>query len=166
MRSSRLSPRAARKILSLPALIRRVRRLQSQGRRVVFTNGCFDLVHAGHVTVLERAKRYGDVLVVGVNSDRSVRALKGKGRPILNQQDRALLLAALACVDYVTIFSERTPQRVIERLRPNLLVKGADWGAGKIVGRDTVERYGGRVVRVPLLKGSSTSRIIERIRGS
>lgn len=166
MRSSRLPPRAARKILSLPALLRRVRRLQSHGRHVVFTNGCFDLVHAGHVKVLERARRYGDALVVGINSDRSVRALKGPGRPILNQQDRALLLAALACVDYVTIFSEQTPQRVIERLRPNLLVKGADWGAGKIVGRDTVERYGGRVVRVPLLKGASTSRIIERIRGS
>ena len=166
MRSSRLPLRAARKILSLPALIRRVRRLQSQGRRVVFTNGCFDLVHAGHVTVLERARRCGDALVVGVNSDRSVRALKGPGRPIVNQQDRTLLLAALACVDYVTIFSERTPQRVIERLRPNILVKGADWGAGNIVGRDTVERYGGRGVRVPLLKGSSTSQLIERIRAS
>ena len=141
-----------------------VRRANARGCRVVFTNGCFDLLHAGHVTLLEHAKRQGDLLIVGLNSDRSVRALKGPGRPVFSQRDRALLLAALQSVDYVTIFTERTPQRLIERLRPDVLMKGADWGAGQIVGSDVVRRKGGRIVRFPLLKGSSTTNIIQRIR--
>ena len=140
-----------------------MRRAQANGRTVVFTNGCFDLLHAGHVKLLERAKRYGDLLIVGLNSDRSVRALKGPGRPILGQEDRALLLAALQSVDYVAIFNERTPQRLVERLRPGVLIKGADWGAAQIVGRRTVERRGGRVIRLPLLKGYSTTKLIKRI---
>lgn len=157
-------PSAQRKIASPSALARLLREAKRRGRRVVFTNGCFDLVHAGHVKLLERAKRLGDVLVVALNSDRSVRTLKGAARPIIPQQDRALLIAALACVDYVTIFDERTPERLITRLQPNVLVKGADWGRGRVVGREVVERHGGRVVRIPLLQGHSTTSLIERIR--
>lgn len=129
----------------------------------MFTNGCFDLVHAGHVTLLERARGLGDVLVVGLNSDRSVRALKGPGRPLVPERDRAVVLAALASVDYVTIFDEPTPQELIARLTPHVLVKGGDWRPGAIVGRDTVERHGGRVVRLPLLAGRSTSGLLRRL---
>ena len=156
-------PRSATaKILSRGALLRRVRRLGR--RRIVFTNGCFDLLHAGHVTLLERAKRHGDLLIVGINSDRSVRALKGPGRPVVGQRDRARVLAALESVDYVTVFDEPTPQRLLEALRPHVLIKGADWAASAIVGRDVVRQRGGRVIRFPLLKGYSTSRLIRRIR--
>lgn len=154
---------ARRKIASLPRLVRAVRHAKARGRRVVFTNGCFDLLHAGHVTLLEQAKRLGDLLIVAINSDRSIRALKGPSRPIVPERDRALLVAALQSVDHVTIFDAPTPQRWIARLRPDILVKGADWGRGTIVGRDVVERHGGRVVRLPLMKGRSTSRLIERI---
>ena len=164
MRSRPPLTRAQRKIQSWTALSRIVRQAKTRGRTVVFTNGCFDLLHAGHVRLLERAKRYGDLLIVGVNSDRSVKALKGAGRPIVAQRDRLLVLAALASVDYVTLFHEATPQRLVERLRPHVLMKGADWSARKIVGRETVLRRGGRVVRVPLLKGYSTSALIQRIR--
>ena len=152
------------KIKSLAALISIVRRANAQGLRVVFTNGCFDLLHAGHVALLERAKRFGDLLIVGINSDRSVRALKGANRPIVGQRDRALVLAALESVDYVTVFGDATPQRLVERLRPHVLIKGADWGTAEIVGREIVHRDGGRVIRFPLVKGHSTSRLIERIR--
>lgn len=155
---------SARKITTLLRLRSAVRRAKARGKRVVFTNGCFDLLHAGHVTLLERAKRYGDLLVVGLNSDRSVRALKGRGRPIIPARDRARLLAALASVDYVVIFNEPTPQRVITRLVPDVLVKGADWAAGAIVGTEAVRAAGGRVVRFPLVKGYSTSKMLARIR--
>lgn len=154
----------AQKIQPLGALVRRLRSARARGRRVVFTNGCFDLVHAGHVQLLERAKAAGHVLVVAINSDRSVRALKGRGRPIMSQRDRARLLAALACVDYVTTFDELTPLRAIERLQPDVLIKGADWGARRIIGREIVERRGGRIVRIPLRKGYSTTALIRRIR--
>lgn len=165
MRSSQRPVNSARrKVLSIAQLVRRVRREQSRGAIVVFTNGCFDLVHAGHVKLLEWAKRQGDVLIVALNSDRSVRMLKGSGRPILKQHDRALLLAAFACVDYVTIFNDATPQRLMSRLQPDVLVKGADWGSNHLVGREIVERRGGRVIRVPLLKGSSTTLLVQRIR--
>ena len=158
---------AAAKIRAPAALERLLRGVQARGRRVVFTNGCFDLLHPGHVKVLERARRLGDVLVVGLNSDRSVRRLrKGPGRPVTGQRDRAFVVAALACVDYVTIFDDATPHQLVRRLQPDVLVKGADWAAGTIVGRDTVLGRGGRIVRVPLLKGYSTTRIIERIRRS
>ena len=152
------------KIRPLRTLAGIVRRASARGRRVVFTNGCFDLLHAGHVKLLEQAKRHGDLLIVGLNSDRSVRALKGPGRPIIPQRDRALLLAALQTVDYVAVFNERTPQRLIERLRPDILMKGADWGASQIVGGNTVRRAGGRVIRCPLLRGHSTTVIIRRIK--
>jgi rfaE bifunctional protein nucleotidyltransferase chain/domain len=155
---------ARSKITSRPALVRAARQAQARRRSVVFTNGCFDLLHAGHVTLLERARRHGDLLVVGLNSDRSVRAIKGPNRPLVAQRDRALVVAALACVDYVTIFDEDTPHRLIERLQPDVLIKGADWPSAEIVGREVVKRRGGRIVRVRLLRGYSTSRLVERIR--
>lgn len=155
---------AREKLQSLEPLARIVRRVKVRGQTVVLTNGCFDLLHAGHVKVLERAKRLGDLLIVALNSDASVRRLKGRARPLIGQRDRALMLAALESVTYVTIFSEDTPRRVIQRLRPDVLVKGADWRTQAIVGRDLVKRWGGRLVRVPLLKGYSTSRLIQRIR--
>lgn len=158
-------PSALAKVKSLPALARAIQQAKRQGQTVVFTNGCFDLLHPGHVALLERARRLGDVLVVAMNSDRSVRRLKGPGRPIMPQRDRARVLAALASVDYVTIFDEATPQRLIAQLQPHVLVKGADWGAMQIVGRALVQQGGGRVVRVPLLRGYSTSQLIRRIRG-
>ena len=158
-------PRASlgRKILARATLARTINRLRGGGRRIVFTNGCFDLLHAGHVRLLERARSLGDVLVVGLNSDRSVRALKGRGRPVVGQQDRALVLAALASVDYVTIFDEPTPYELIARLTPDVLVKGGDWSARAIVGRDLVERRGGRVVRLPLVPGRSTTGLLQRL---
>jgi D-beta-D-heptose 7-phosphate kinase/D-beta-D-heptose 1-phosphate adenosyltransferase len=140
-----------------------IRRAKANGRRVVFTNGCFDLLHAGHVRMLEQAKRCGDLLVVGINSDRSVRALKGPARPVVNQRDRALIVAALKSVDHVTIFDEATPERLIAHLKPDVLVKGGDWSREQIVGRDIVEGQGGRVVRLPLLQGRSSSGVVERI---
>ena len=157
-------PSSQSKILSLAALGRAVRRARARGARVVFSNGCFDLLHAGHVKLLEGAKRHGELLVIGLNSDRSVRALKGRGRPIVPQRDRARLLAALASVDYVIIFDELTPQRLVTRLLPDVLIKGADWAAGDIVGAEAVRNAGGRVVRIPLLRGYSTSRLIARLR--
>ncbi len=135
-----------------------------QHQSVVFTNGCFDLLHAGHVRLLETARRHGDRLIVGLNSDQSVRTIKGSGRPILPQAERAETLAALECVDGVVIFDEPTPAEVIRALAPDVLVKGADWGADAIVGRETVEARGGRVVRIPLVAGQSTTTLIERIR--
>jgi D-beta-D-heptose 7-phosphate kinase/D-beta-D-heptose 1-phosphate adenosyltransferase len=145
-------------------LSRIVRRAKAQGRRVVFTNGCFDLLHAGHVTLLERARRQGDLLVVAINSDRSVRALKGRHRPVVTARDRALVLASLESVDYVTEFHQLTPRQAIARLRPQVLVKGADWSAGRVVGREIVERDGGKVVRIPLMPGRSTSTLARRLR--
>ena len=137
-----------------------------RGRRIVFTNGVFDLLHPGHVRYLQAARAEGDVLIVAVNSDRSVRANKGPSRPILPERERAEVLMALACVDAVVVFDEETPARIIEHLQPDVLVKGADWAADAIVGRDTVEARGGRVVRVPVEQGWSTSAIIERARAA
>src|SRR3989338_2112041 len=123
-------PAARRKFRSLPTLLRELRRVRPRGRRIVFTNGCFDLLHPGHTQLLERTKRLGDVLVVGLNSDRSVRMLKGAGRPIVAARDRAALLAALESVDYIVVFDDRTPRRLIAAIQPDVLVKGADWSAG------------------------------------
>ena len=131
-----------------------------RGKTVVFTNGCFDLVHAGHLKVLEWCKKRGGVLVVGLNSDASVRRLKGPGRPILPLKERGALMAALKPVDYVTWFDEDTPAQLIRRLKPDVLVKGGDWSPDKIVGREFVKK----VVRVPLLPGRSTTALIESIR--
>ncbi|HEV2388152.1 MAG TPA: D-glycero-beta-D-manno-heptose 1-phosphate adenylyltransferase [Candidatus Acidoferrales bacterium] len=134
------------------------------GRRVVFTNGCFDLLHPGHIRSLEQARSLGDVLVVALNSDRSAREAKGPGRPLVSQDERAEVVAALAAVDWAVIFDDPTPQRLIARLLPDVLVKGADWGTYEIVGREEVEAAGGEVVRVPMEPGYSTTELIERIR--
>ena len=138
--------------------------LRAQGRRVAFTNGVFDLLHPGHVRYLSAARRLADALFVGVNTDRSARAnKKGPGRPITPEDERAEIVAALACVEGVILFDELTPQTVIEELRPDVLVKGADWAADAIVGREVVEATGGRVVRVPIETGFSTTAIVSRI---
>lgn len=136
-----------------------------RGRTIVFTNGCYDILHAGHVRLLEAASALGDVLVVGLNGDESVRRLKGPDRPFLPFEERALLLAGLEAVDWVVRFDEDTPAELIERMQPDVLVKGGDWDLDRIVGRETVERRGGRVVTVPLVEGRSTSSLVERIRG-
>jgi D-beta-D-heptose 7-phosphate kinase/D-beta-D-heptose 1-phosphate adenosyltransferase len=141
-------------------------RVRQRGGVVVFTNGVFDLVHPGHVRYLREARKLGDALIVAVNSDRSVRMNKGPGRPINDEHERAELLRALACVDAVTVFDEETPHAVIARVQPDVLVKGADWGPDEIVGRDIVEARGGRVVRLALTEGFSSSRLIERVRRS
>jgi rfaE bifunctional protein nucleotidyltransferase chain/domain len=140
--------------------------VRHRGGVVVFTNGVFDLVHPGHVRYLKQARRLGDALIVAVNSDRSVRMNKGPGRPINDEHARAELLRALDCVDAVTVFDEETPHAVIARIQPDVLVKGADWGADEIVGRDIVEARGGRVVRLALTEGFSSSRLIARVRRS
>ena len=149
------------KILPLDRAVEAVAELKRQGKRVVFTNGCFDLLHPGHTRYLAEARKLGDALLVAVNSDRSVRALKGPGRPVLPERERAEILAALECVDYVTIFDDLTPRLVIARMLPQVLAKGADWGPGEIVGREEVEAAGGRVVSIPVVRGFSTSALIE-----
>jgi D-glycero-beta-D-manno-heptose 1-phosphate adenylyltransferase len=151
------------KILSFDLLIEERKRLGRLGRRVVFTNGCFDLIHPGHIRYLQEARRLGDALIVALNSDRSVRELKGEARPILNQNERAEVMAALGCVDYVTIFDESTPRAVITALAPDVLVKGGDWGLDQIVGRDEVEAAGGKVLSLAFVEGCSTTDVIERI---
>jgi D-beta-D-heptose 7-phosphate kinase/D-beta-D-heptose 1-phosphate adenosyltransferase len=163
MRTSRPRPASA-KLVARSALAGLARRLRSRRLRIAFANGCFDLLHPGHVALLESARRHGDVLVVGLNSDRSVRRLKGPGRPLLPQSGRARMLAALECVDYVTVFGEATPLKTIRLLAPHVLVKGADWKPGEIVGRAEVESWGGRIVRVRLEGGHSTSAILRRLR--
>ena len=139
---------------------------RESGHRVVFTNGVFDLLHPGHVRYLQQARALGDVLVVAINSDRSVRTNKGADRPITPEHERAEILAALECVDGVTVFDEETPYNVIEDLQPDVLVKGADWAHDAIVGRDIVEARGGRVVRIPVEPGHSTTTIVAKVRSS
>jgi D-beta-D-heptose 7-phosphate kinase/D-beta-D-heptose 1-phosphate adenosyltransferase len=138
--------------------------IHARGGKVVFTNGVFDLLHPGHVRYLQAARRLGDALIVALNSDRSVRANKGLERPITPEVERAEILLALECVDAVAIFDEDTPATIIQRIQPDVLVKGADWGPDNIVGRDTVEARGGRVVRMPLSGGYSTTEILQRVR--
>ena len=137
---------------------------RKHARRVVFTNGCFDLLHRGHVHILRQAKAAGDVLIVGVNTDRSVKSIKGAARPIRPETDRSELIAAMEMVDYVVLFDEPTPYELIAAIRPDVLAKGGDWSADQVVGADLVEREGGRVAVIPYLKGYSTTEIIERIR--
>jgi len=150
-------------ILSLSELKSERERLKSAGRRVVFTNGCFDLLHPGHVRYLEQARALGDVLIVALNSDRAVRELKGPKRPILTENERSEVMAALSAVDFVTIFDDVSPRDVIAALLPDVLVKGADWGLDEIIGREEVEAAGGRVMTLPFVDGVSTSEIIARI---
>ena len=152
------------KILS-PDEARRVReRLRAEGRRLVFTNGCFDILHVGHVRYLRAARALGDALLVAINSDAAVRALKGESRPVLNEAERAEILAALEAVSYVTVFGELSPRTLIARLLPDILVKGGDYALDEIHGREEVEAAGGRVHALPFVAGASTSDIIERIK--
>jgi D-glycero-beta-D-manno-heptose 1-phosphate adenylyltransferase len=153
------------KIQSRAELAGILRKAREQGRRIVLTNGCFDLMHIGHTRYLQAAKRLGDLLVVGVNTDISVRALnKGPGRPVVPESQRAELVAALACVDYVVLFDEPDPERLIAELQPDVLVKGGDWTLDRIVGRNLVERRGGIVKTIPLVPGVSTTQLIETIK--
>lgn len=151
------------KILDREALIKERNRLRREGLSLVFTNGCFDLLHPGHVRYLKQARALGDALAVALNSDESVRALKGPNRPILNQQERAEIIAALESVDYVIVFDDQTPRTLIAALVPDVLVKGGDWEIDQIVGRDEVEAAGGKVLSLPYVEGSSTTDIIGRI---
>jgi D-glycero-beta-D-manno-heptose 1-phosphate adenylyltransferase len=151
-------------VLTLAQAILRFGREKRNGRRVVFTNGCFDLLHPGHIRSLELARALGDALIVGLNSDASVRQLKGEGRPVISELERAEILAALESVDAVVIFDDLTPREVIARLLPDVLVKGGDWPGDQIVGREEVEAAGGRVVSIPMVPGYSTSAILQKIR--
>lgn len=154
------------KIKSVDALRPLRARLRRRGKVVVFTNGCFDLLHSGHVRLFRRAKRLGDVLIVGLNADASVRRLKGPSRPVLPLRERQEILAAIADIDYVTSFAEDTPRRIVSALLPDVLVKGGDWGPDRVIGREEVEAAGGRVVIVPYLKGRSSTNIIAKVRRS
>jgi rfaE bifunctional protein nucleotidyltransferase chain/domain len=147
------------KIKTLAALKNEVFKLKREKKRIVFTNGCFDLLHLGHIKVFRQAKKYGDVLIVGLNSDSSINKIKGPQRPILDQKSRAQLIAALEVVDYVVIFYEATPYNVVKTLKPDVLVKGGDWGKNQISGYDLVKK----VVRIKLYPGYSTTKIIEKI---
>jgi D-beta-D-heptose 7-phosphate kinase/D-beta-D-heptose 1-phosphate adenosyltransferase len=140
-----------------------IKKLKRKGKKIVFTNGCFDLIHLGHIRYLEKARSLGDILVVGVNSDRSVRSLKGPERPILPEEERTEILSSLTCVDYITTFDELTPLELISVLQPHILVKGGDWKKEEIVGREVVEKSGGEVVILPFIEGSSTSNLIGTI---
>jgi rfaE bifunctional protein nucleotidyltransferase chain/domain len=159
-----VTPSTMGKVVSQDELVQVAAREKRAGRRVVFTNGCFDLLHPGHVRCLSEAHALGDVLVVAINSDNSVRGNKGSDRPLVPEQDRAEVLAALASVDYVAIFDEPTPRALISRVLPNVLVKGADWAPDQVVGREEVEAAGGRVVSISLAPGYSTTDLVQRIR--
>ena len=151
------------KIVNLDQLIRIRKRAKREHRKVVFTNGCFDILHRGHIECLKKAKSFGDLLIVGLNSDSSVKKLKGNKRPIFPQQDRAEILASLGMVDYVCIFEEETPQKIIWALIPDVLVKGGDYKKRKIVGKEMVESHGGKVLTVKEVEGKSTKNIIKKI---
>ena len=151
------------RILSRDELLKTAVKLKAEGKTLVFTNGCFDLLHPGHTRYLEKARALGDALIVGLNNDRSVKELKGPTRPIFPEAERAEILAALESVDYVTLFEEPTPQELIARLLPHILVKGGDWGENEIIGRKEVEAAGGRVVSIEHHAGHSTSDLVEKI---
>ncbi|CUS76415.1 rfaE bifunctional protein, domain II [Candidatus Kryptonium thompsonii] len=151
------------KVVNINEIVQIVKELKSEGKKVVFTNGCFDILHRGHVEYLAKAKELGDVLIVGLNSDSSVKQIKGDGRPIVSQEDRAFILSNLAFVDYVVIFDEPTPYELISKIIPDVLVKGNDWAIEDVVGRDIVEANGGRVVLVELTPNRSTTNIIKTI---
>ena len=152
-----------KKILAIEDVAQKANTLRRAGKRLVFTNGCFDILHAGHIRYLAAARSKGDLLVVGLNSDESVKIIKDPHRPIMNQEQRAEILAGLWCVDYITIFNEPDPLKLIKVIMPDVLVKGADWREQDIIGADVVKAGGGEVVRVSVVPDISTSRIIERI---
>ena len=151
------------KVQTLASLLKIRARLRKQGKKVVFTNGCFDLVHGGHIELFRKAKSLGDVLIVALNTDASVRKIKGPQRPVFPLEERFEVLGAIDDIDFLTSFAEATPQKIIAALLPDVLVKGGDWGPGEVVGREEVEAAGGRVVIVPYLKGHSSSSIIKKI---
>ena len=153
----------SRKLMSRTELLERLKEDRARGRSVVFTNGCFDLLHPGHIKLLKFSKLKGDVLVVAINTDDSVRRLKGPARPILGEKDRATILSALQYVDYVTLFSEDTPIELLKLVRPDVLIKGSDYTRDKVVGHELVESYGGRVELVQLKKGISTTELVRRL---
>jgi len=152
------------KIVKLEELSDRCEKLRSAGKKIVATNGCFDLLHVGHVRYLAAARALGDALVIAINSDRTVRGLKGEGRPVINEGERAEILAALRQVDYVTIFDDLSPRSLIAELLPDVLVKGGDYGLDEIHGREEVEAAGGKVIAFPFVDGASTSTMIERMK--
>jgi rfaE bifunctional protein nucleotidyltransferase chain/domain len=161
----RIDKDSTSRVLTWPETAAFVQSVRGTGLRIVFTNGVFDLLHPGHVRYLQHARRLGDVLIVGLNADSSVSRHKGPGRPITPELERAELLAALECVDAVVIFEQDTPAEIVKLVQPDILVKGADWPADQIVGRETVEARGGKVVLVPTEEGHSTTAIVDRIRG-
>ena len=152
------------KLVSVGKLIPLLRRAQKRGQKIVFTNGCFDLLHVGHVRTLSQARSLGDILVVGLNRDASVRSIKSPGRPVVGEKQRAEVLGGLTAVDHIVLFSDKTPLKLIRALKPDLLVKGADWKKKNIVGGDYVESYGGKVRPLPLVKGFSTTALIDKIK--
>ena len=151
------------KIFKINELVKFREKAKIEGRKVVFTNGCFDILHRGHVELLEKAKRFGDLLIVALNSDSSMKKIKGEKRPILNENDRAYILASLKCVDAVCLFDEETPAEIIDKLKPDILAKGGDYKINEVVGRESVYNIGGEVVIIPLVEGKSTKEIIEKI---
>jgi len=151
------------KLKTLDELKDIVSNLKKQNKKVVFTNGCFDILHVGHVKYLQKAKTYGDILIVAINSDNSVKGIKGNMRPVMPQEDRAEILAALTCIDYILIFEEPDPVRVISELMPDVLVKGGDYQLGEIKGREIVTAAGGKVLTIPEIKGKSTTKVIQTI---
>jgi D-beta-D-heptose 7-phosphate kinase/D-beta-D-heptose 1-phosphate adenosyltransferase len=154
------------RVKSRSELIHILSKAKREGKKIVLTNGCFDLLHIGHLHAFVEAKKHGDLLVVAINSDDSVRALKGRERPFISQEQRAEMIAGLRVVDYVVIFDELDPLSIVTDLKPDVLVKGEDWAEGTIIGQDVVESGGGKVVRVPFLKGFSTTKLINKIKSS
>jgi rfaE bifunctional protein nucleotidyltransferase chain/domain len=152
------------KILDRNALKSKLETLRKEGKKIAFTNGCFDILHVGHVRYLREAKKTGDVLVLALNSDSSVRSIKGEKRPLVSEEERAEVLAALEFIDFVTIFPESTPLELINYLKPDILIKGGDWPEDKVVGRDEVKKWGGRVTIIPEVEGKSTTNIVEKIK--
>ena len=150
-------------VVKIKKIIQIRKQAKDEGKIVVFTNGCFDLIHRGHIECLCKAKELGDILIVGLNTDRSVREIKGEGRPIFNEKDRATVLCALIYVDYVVLFDDPTPQKLIEAIKPDVLVKGGDYKLDQIVGREVVEKVGGKVVIIPEVPGYSTTEIINKL---
>jgi len=152
------------KIKNLSDLKNIISELKRKGKKIVFTNGCFDVLHIGHIRYLKEAKKYGDILVVGLNSDLSVRKLKGKNRPYIEEKERAEILSCLEMVDYIILFDEETPLRIIKELKPDVIVKGGDYTEEEVVGGDFIKKHGGKVVIVPLVKNRSTTLLVEKIK--
>ena len=155
--------KSTKKLISLRTLSEKLKQAR-RGKKIVFTNGCFDVLHSGHVRYLKKARSLGDLLIVGLNSDASVKKIKGRGRPVLPEAERAEILSALEAVDFVVLFNDETPEKLIKKIVPDVLAKGADWKANDIVGADVVKGAGGKIARVRLVKGKSTTNIIEKIK--